>query len=80
MRRRLAWLLTWVAAAAAWRIVLRKLGVTDAWVHVVTGMLVGVLVPMLLYRMAPRLRIGWLFEWRRPVTRASKPSAESAPA
>lgn len=46
---------------AATRIALEKLGITDLTVHIVAGMLLGVLLPLFLAVLAPRLRLTWLF-------------------
>ena len=55
-----------VIVAAAWRLLAhRLLGIANPTLHLVTGMLVGVVVPMLLYRLAPRIGLVPLFQWPR---------------
>ncbi len=58
-----------IVAAAAVRVVLLRLGVTDVPVHALLGTLVGVAVPLALASVAENLGIGWLFRLPTPLQR-----------
>lgn len=48
--------------AASTRILLGKLGVSNLGVQVVAGLAIGIAGPLVLAKLAPSLRLGWLFE------------------
>ena len=60
-RRSLEIFLAHVVVASGTRIVLVEAGVTDPWVHVLAGTVLGVLVPLGLVLVVERLGWSWLF-------------------
>jgi fucose 4-O-acetylase-like acetyltransferase len=60
-RRSLEIFLAHIVFASGIRVVLLRLGVTSPPVHVAAGLAVGVVAPLALAVLAPRLRLGWLF-------------------
>jgi fucose 4-O-acetylase-like acetyltransferase len=65
----LAIFLAHIIFAASTRIALAKLGVTNLWIQLVLGVLVGIAAPLALQYFAGRLRLAWLFaapKWMQP--------------
>lgn len=67
-RNSLAIFLAHIIAAAGVRAMLMRLGFENPGVHSVIGTAVGVLIPLLLIRLAPRVHAGWLFALPQPAT------------
>lgn len=71
-RRSLEIFLAHILAAAGIRTLLIVLGVTNGAIHVVAGTIAGVVLPLVLSRISPTLRVQWLFELPRgPQARAA---------
>jgi fucose 4-O-acetylase-like acetyltransferase len=60
-RRSLEIFLAHIVVASGTRIVLVQLGVTDPWVHLVTGTTLGVVVPVVVASVVERLGWSWVF-------------------